>query len=288
MISSRLPECIRVAWASGSLPVRLPVPCTGKQVCPCHPKQDVPHVPGRRRQRSYVLLETVVATGLLVVGLSVVGAQLQDADTSIRKMERQIRAMSLAEQQFAELDLGLIELDSVDEVQEEDFGERYPDWAWRLTIEDTALEEMFLLKTEILYLPREGEYQEDDFDFDEAETLFTLYAMRPTPQPVNFALDFGLTEDEMIELGTKLADLGIPGFDDPEAVDTNLIPKLPFDELLEALPLIMDALGMDLSGIVSQIPPGLLQQIQDSGLFGEEGEGGVEGILDGLGPDEGS
>ncbi len=79
-------------------------------------------------RRGYVLLETVVATGLLIVGLAVIGVQIQDAGSSIHKMERQTRAMLLAERHFAYMDLGLVELDSVDEIQEGDFGPREPDW----------------------------------------------------------------------------------------------------------------------------------------------------------------
>jgi len=38
----------------------------------------------RRNRRGYVLLETVVATGLLIVGLAVIGAQVQDSQTFAR------------------------------------------------------------------------------------------------------------------------------------------------------------------------------------------------------------
>ena len=56
------------------------------------------------RRLAYLLLETVVATGMLIVGLAVLGAQVQDSHTAVRKMERRIRAISLAEQHLAELE----------------------------------------------------------------------------------------------------------------------------------------------------------------------------------------
>ena len=68
----------------------------------------------RRRRRGYMLLETVVAAGMLVVGLAVIGSQFHDSQMAIRKMERRVRAFTLAEQQLAFLDLGLIELESID------------------------------------------------------------------------------------------------------------------------------------------------------------------------------
>ena len=224
---------------------------------------------GGRRRYGYVLLETVIATGLLIVGLAVIGGQVQDAQMSVRKMERKLRAMMLAEQQLAELEMGLIEIDSVDEVEEEDFGPRYPDYAWRLTTEETSLEQMFLLKLEILFKLREEEYQEDDFDFDNGETLFTIYRVQAVPEPVNFAEDFGMTEDELLELGEKFSEIGIEGLD-PEAFDLSFFQGVDFEELIESLPLIMDALGMDLSDFTSRLPPDLLRQLEESGLLGDE------------------
>lgn len=239
--------------------------------------------PGRHRH-GYVLLETVVATGLLVIGLAVIGAQVQDSQTSVRKMQRRIRAMMLAEQHLAMLDLGLVELDSVDELEEGDFGPRYPDYGWWLTTEDTAIENVYLLRLDVLHHLREDEYREDDFDFDNAETIYTVYAMRAAPQPVDFSQDFGLTEDEVVELGEKLGELGIEGLD-PGEFDLRVLGKLDFEELLEALPVIMDAFGLELSDMASTLPPNLLRQIQESGLLDEEA---TSGLLEGLGEDEGS
>jgi hypothetical protein len=104
-----------------------------------------------RPSRGYVLLEVVIATGLLVVALAIIGGQIQDSGTAIHKMERRLEAARLAEQQFAFLDLGLVQLDSVDEVAEGDFGPRFPDWGWRLITEPTAVDGMFRLKLEVLH-----------------------------------------------------------------------------------------------------------------------------------------
>ena len=223
------------------------------------------------RRSAYVLLETVIATGLLVVGLAVIGAQVQDSQKTVRKMERQLRALRLAELQLGELEMGLIELNSVDEIEEEDFGPRYPDWAWRLTIEETGLDEMYLMKLDILFHRREDEYHEDDYDFDSADVLYTLYVMRATPLPVNFADDFGMTEEELFDLSEKLNEIGIDGLD-PEAFDLRFFQGVDFEELVESLPLIMDALGMDLSDFMSQLPPDVLLQLEESGILGDDSE----------------
>ena len=225
------------------------------------------------RQRShrsgYVLLETVVATGLLVAGLAVIGAQVQDAERSVWTMRRDLEALRLAEQHLAELDLGLIELDSVDDEQDGDFGPRFPNFGWLLTIEDTAIKDMFLLKLDVLYHLREDTYREDEFDFDSAELTHTVYAMRLAPKPVNFAEDYGLTEDEMFELTEKLGKLGIPELD-PEAFDPAVFAKLDFEELIQSMPVLLDAFGMDISQLMSALPPGLLDQIREGGLLDDE------------------
>ena len=237
---------------------------------------------GGAGRAGYVLLETVIATGLLIVGLAVIGGQVQDAQRSIRHMQRSVYATMLAEQHLAELDLGLVELDSVDEVDDGDFGPRHPDFGWVVTTDKTAIAEMYLLKLEILYYPREGEYREDDFEIDSAETVYTVYAMRASPQPLDLGEEFGLSDDQMVELSEKLSGLGIEGLD-PEAFDPTVLGKIDFEELLEALPVIMDAFGMELSDMASTLPPNLLQQLQESGLLGEEE---ASQLLGGLGKGE--
>jgi len=238
----------------------------------------------RLRHRGYVLLETVIATGLLVVGLAVLGAQVQDAHTAVRKMERRTRALMLAEQHLAELEMGVIQLESVDEIEEHDFGPRFPDWGWRLITDPTSIEGMFLQRLEILYLPREDAYREDDFDYDAAEVVHALHVMRAMPQPFHFGTDFGLQEDELTELNDKLSSLGIDGLDLTN-FDPRFFQNVDFEELMTTLPLILDAMNMDVSDLLSVIPPEILEQIKESGLL-EELEGGDQTGGDNSGGDK--
>lgn len=224
--------------------------------------------PGTRaaRRGGWVLLETVIATGTLIVGLAVIGVQIQQADSSLRQMQLKIRSIMLAEMYLAEMDLGLIELDSVDDVQEEDFGPRYPDFGWRLTIDETAREEVFLLKLEVLYLMRDGEYEPDTFDHDHATTTHTVYAMKPAPRPLDMGADFGLDDEELIELGEKLDVLGIEGLS-VDALDPTILASLNFEEFLEVLPLLADALRIDVSQLLGSLPPDLLDALEQSGVL---------------------
>lgn len=228
-------------------------------------------------------METVLATGLLLIGLAVIGTQIQEASYSVRRMELELQAMALAEMKLAELDLGLVELDSFDEVQEEEFGPRYPEFAWRLITEQTGVENMFLLTLEVLHQPREPEadddYTEGDLDFDVMERVFTAYATRWTPQPVDLGEAFGLDDEEFDELSKKLADLGIPGID-AESFDLGILGDVEVEDLLKILPLLADMFQIDIEALTGNLPPGLLDALLDSGVMedledatsGEKGE----------------
>lgn len=224
------------------------------------------------RRPAYLLLETVIATGLLIMALAVIGVQVQRSHHSIRDMERDARALTLAEQFLAEMDLGLVELDSLNNIEEGDFGPRFPDWGWRMVIEKTSIDEMFLLQIEILYLRREQDYRQDSFEYDDAEVVETLYAMRSLPERVDFALDFGLNDEEVAELTDRMAEAGLPDFDPYSFNMRDFFGNTPSEELLKQLPLLMDKFGFELEDVAAFVPPDLLEELKGMGLFGEEGE----------------
>jgi len=229
------------------------------------------------RRDGYVLLETVIATGLLVLGIAVLGAQIQTADRASHEMDLKIRALMLAQMQLAHLDTGLIEIDSIDEEQEEDFGPRYQNFAWRLITEETATEELFRLTLEVLYLVRED--YDEDFDFDEAEVLCKFYVFRAKPKPLNFAEDFGMKEEDLEQMAEKLEELGIDGLA-PDSFDPSILAKLDSEELIEVLPVLADVFGIDISGMMASLPPDVLDALREQGLLdglggeGDSGEGG--------------
>lgn len=233
------------------------------------------------RRSAWVLLETVIATGLLVTGLAVIGAQVQAADRSVKTMQRHVRGMLLAQMKLAELDMGLVELDSVDIVQEEEFGPRYPDFAWRLTTEESAIDDVYVLALEVLYHPNDSvnDYREGSFDFDASETIHRVYAVRPAPQSLNLEEELGLDEEQVDQLSERLVQLGIPGLD-AQALDPTILATLDFEDFLEVLPVIAEAMGLDLTSILGALPPGLLDTFNPDDLLqgneagGDSGEGG--------------
>lgn len=227
------------------------------------------------RRDAYLLLETVIATALLVIGLAVIGAQVQEAEKSVRRMQLQSRAMLLGEQYLAEMDLGLIELDSLDELQEEDFGPRFPDFGWRLLIQETSTEKLYLLTLEVLYMPREN-YDEEEFDFDHADVVYTLHAIRATPEPVSLGTEFGLTEEELIDADEKLELCGIDGLS-AENFDISVIAKMDVEQMMTCLPVVLELLGADASRLLEQLPPEVRENLEKLGVGEEEQENGPPG-----------
>ncbi|MFQ5463226.1 MAG: hypothetical protein ACE5E5_11445 [Phycisphaerae bacterium] len=214
-----------------------------------------PGVPVRgHRVAGYVLLETVLATGLLIVGLAVLGAQFQDGVRTVHKMERQSKALMLADSLLAKLSLGLVDYESADDVQEEEFGPRYPSYGWRMTLDETGTPDLIQLKQEILYFPRETD--DEDFDFEQAEVLHTAYTLRQVPRKVNLQDAFGIPDDEFEELSTKLEAIGIPELD-PTDFDFSVLggDKMSFDDIVTALPVLLEAFGLDPEQFASQLPP---------------------------------
>lgn len=229
---------------------------------------------GRRRRgplarRGYLLLETVIATGVLIVGLAVIGAQVQDAVTTVRTMDERSRAMLLAEQHMAEIGLGLIKLDSADDEQEEEFGPRYPEFGWRLTIDDTAVDELFLLKLEILHFPRED--FEDEFDFDLARVLHTVYTMRQNPKnpaiPLSTIATAGGSQSSSEGGDDPLEEIDCECFDDLE-FDLSCLLQLEIVDII-ALGECLQDLNIDPSGLglpQIEIPPGVMALLEEYGL----------------------
>lgn len=226
---------------------------------------------GAKSKTGYVLLETVIATGLLIVGLAVIGAQVQESDTSVKKMDRKTRAMLLADAYLAQLDLGLVPLDSVERELDGDFGPRFPDWGWTLLTEQTAIEGMFGLSLSIWHHLRDGAYSLNSFDFEQAEVMHTVHVLRAAPRPLDLGLEFGLKDEEIEEVAEKLSPLGIDGLD-VASFDPKVLASLDFEQLIQVLPVIADVLGVDISYLTSLVPPDVLQSLRESGLLDESGE----------------
>jgi len=209
-----------------------------------------------RIHHGFMLLEVVVAVGLLVLGMAVIGAQIQSSLLLTHETDRLARVVFLAESKIAELDTGLIE---PEQEIEEDFGRLFPAYAWRMTIEPTEEEELFLITLEILYDPTRD--VEEDFDFDEAAVERVYYTLRAAPRPLDLTTDFGMDEEVAEKLNEDLAGLG-GGSLDVHDFNPAFFRDLDVEEIAEALPVLMQAFSSDLSSMMALVPEEMRPQLE--------------------------
>lgn len=239
----------------------------------------------------FVLMEVLVALAILILGLTVIGSQVRTSWRASRLMERKYKAVLLAESMLATLDTGLpvpLELDNevegdwqewdelfVDPGEESrhlPLGDLFPEYAWRLTVEPSGVEELTFVALEILFDPSRRN-TEEEYDFDEAEVLQTLYLLRATPSRLDLTRDFGMDVEQAEELAEELAGVGEFGLD-PYDLDPGLFRDLEFEELIEVLPPLLQALGLDLDSILPMLPEELraaMQAAEDELEAEEEG-----------------
>ncbi len=230
--------------------------------------------PGRGRC-GYLLLEVVIALGLLVVGLSAIGMQVQTSYETTHETARMLRAMNLAESKMAELESGLIlDIDSaIEDDLEEEFGRLFPDFAWRLRLDPTETPELWAVRLDILHLHRED--VDEEFDFDGAAILFTIRTLRASPATIDPEKDFGADEEAMQQLVDALAGTEI----DPYAIDLQQIGQLPMEQLLELLTAFEDAGLLEGVNLGSFLPPEIMQLLDEA--RGEPEDTGTGGLGDG-------
>ncbi len=95
---------------------------------------------------------------------------------------------------------------------------------------------------------------------------------------MDFETDLGLREDELDELGQTLSSLGIDGLDLQNFDMGRVLRETELEELAKMLPVLMEAFpGMDISQVMSQLPPEVQEALKAAGigdLLGGGGEGG--------------
>lgn len=235
-----------------------------------------PTISGRNRCPGYLLMEVVIALGLLTLGLATIGIQIQKAYDTSRDTQRILRAMHLAQSKMAELDARLIEDvdEAIEDDLEEEFGRLFPDFAWRLRLEPTQTENLWLVQLHILYQERQ-DVEEEEFDFDEAEVVYTLRTLRATPATIDPSRDFGADEEAMEDLAAALAGTDL----DPYNLDLSLLNQIPTEQLIELLMAFQEAGLLEGVNLGSMLPPEIMDLLGEAGAgdIGTSGAGGGEG-----------
>ncbi len=201
-------------------------------------------------RRAYLLMEVVISVGLLILGLTFVGAQIQKTLESSYGSENLTRLMMMAESKVAELDAGIIRFDQeADDEVEGDFTLRIPDYGWRMRFSETATVGMWAITLEILNEPRES--KDAEFDFEAAAVVYAVYLMRPDPAVLDVRTDLGLDEEKILELQESLP----PEFFDGDSLNPAMFASLDFEQLVELLPSIISLFGENAQSLINSLPP---------------------------------
>ncbi|MEE9295865.1 MAG: hypothetical protein V3W34_13010 [Phycisphaerae bacterium] len=225
------------------------------------------------RRLGYILMDVVISIGLLLLGLTFIGAQVQESREAAYASEDLTRVLMLAESKLAELDTGLIHFEQeADDEVEGDFTLRFPNYGWRMRVVETATEGLRAITLEILFAPRES--LEDEFDVDDAEVVHRVYTMRADPPLLDMETDLGLDEETIIALSETLP----VEFFDPPYFDPSKLPQLDIEDLMELLPSLLDLFGDNADGLLAALPPEFRAMLDLSrGERGEEPEGRLTG-----------
>ena len=170
------------------------------------------------RGRGAVLLEVIFSMGLLLFGMSVVGGQIVIGLKSAKTADTYIRSVLLVDMVMAELEGGRIRLsDSDSEVLDDEqgggFGLRYPGYSWKMDVEETEIDDLYMIKLDIGYSEADKAMQLEDPDyeteFDDREVvIYTVYRLWGASPKIDLERDFGIKEEDLEKM---LGALGLAG-----------------------------------------------------------------------------
>ena len=218
--------------------------------------------------RGVVLLEVIFSMGLLLFGMAIVGGQIIVGLKSAKTADTYIRTVLLVDMVMAELEGGRIRLsDSDSEVLDDEqsggFGLRYPGYSWKMDVEETDIDDLYMIKLDIGYSDADRVVQLDDpeyeIDFEDRETvIYTVYRLWAAAPRIDLEGDFGIKEEDVEQL---LGSLGLAG----------MLPGLDGGEMPD---------GGGMPGDVPPMDPGALGDMLPGGLPGDLSDLDISALLE--------
>jgi hypothetical protein len=225
----------------------------------------------RNRRRSALLLEVVVALAIMVSAMGLMAAQLSSGLQMATLNEDQLRGSLLAERMIALIELDPItqELIANDELVEEEFGDEYPGYFWRVINEPVNRDEedgLHIIVLEVLY----QRDQERLDSIDDADVIRRLAMLKAPPNTIDLVADAGLPEETIDQIRQLIP---IADFD-PRAVNLQQIVAMDPEAMLQLLPLLQSFMGAAQGGGLEGLSGGDVERLRE--LQGQLG--GVEGL----------
>lgn len=224
---------------------------------------------GARPLRGVVLLEVIFSMGLLLFGMAIVGGQVVVGLKSAKTADTYIRTVLLVDMVMAELEGGRIRLsDSDSEVLDDEqsggFGLRYPGYSWKMDIEETDIDDLYMIKLDIGYSDADRvvvqlEDPEYEIDFEDRENvIYTVYRLWAASPRIDLEGDFGIKEEDVEQLLGSFGLVGaLPGLDGGEMPDDGGMP-----------------------GDVPPMDPGALDDMLPGGLPGDLSDLDISALLE--------
>ena len=237
-----------------------------------------------RVRRAALLLEVLISIVIMTIVLGLLGSQLAGGMKLVQDGDRQIRASELSDRMLAllELDQNLVQRVFVDQQQQGDFGDEYPGFFWRISLEPTDVEGLGQVRLDVLY----NDDPENPDDVQSAKTVTTYAMLKADPGKIDLEEDFGVDPEQLGPLNEVLPTLGL----DPNNLDPQALASLSPEVLLTLLPQLMPLIQQLIGGAAGPggVPlagsgPGGEWTIEDLMKLQEQ-LGGVEGFDPGAGP----
>ncbi len=244
-------------------------------------------------RRGALLLEVIVAMTILVASLAMIGAQLRGGVRNAIVGEELLQGSMLADRLAArlELDLALQQQVFDEQTREDDFGDQYPRWFWRLEIEplidqeapvDNEIEDdpaapVFEISLEILY-------QDDPLrpdDISDARVVRQVRMLKAAPTQIDLERDYGMAEEQIAQLQELMPNLDPENVNPQELIDElTRDPETMMTMMADILPLMQTLAAGGLSGTNGQqLDMGQLQQMMTQfGIDPSAVPGGIPGL----------
>lgn len=190
-------------------------------------------------RRGGLLLEVLLSLIICAVVLGTLGSEMISGLQLVQAGDQRTRAGELADRMLAllELDQNLVQRVFVDQEQQGDFGEQYPEYFWRLELEPTEVLGLGQLKLDILYNPEGG-------GADNARVVQSYAMLKAEPGRINLEEDFGIDLTQLGPVGDLLPTLGL----DPTNFNPQVLASLPPEQLMALLPQLLPLIQQMLGG----------------------------------------